>query len=55
MRVMAPNGAVIDAAEESVARLLENGFSPVKEQKPAPKPAPKRRAPRKTQKASDKK
>lgn len=51
MRVMAPNGAVIDAAEESVARLLENGFSPVKE----PKPAPKRRAPRKTQKASDKK
>lgn len=50
MKLTAPNGAVIDAAEESVARLLESGFAPVKE----PKPAPKRRAPRKAQKPQEK-
>lgn len=39
MKLKAPNGAVIDAADEAVARLLESGFAPVEK----PKPAPKRR------------
>lgn len=50
MKLQAPNGAVIDAAEGAVAQLKANGFEPLDE----PKPAPKRRAPRKTQKSQDK-
>lgn len=43
MRLQAPNGAVIDAAEGAVEQLKANGFKPLDE----PKPAPKRRASRK--------
>lgn len=50
MKLQAPNGAVIDAADGVVAQLEANGFKLLDETKPAPK----RRAPRKTQKASDK-
>ena len=41
MKLQAPNGAVIDAAEGAVAQLKANGFKPLDE----PKPAPKRRQP----------
>lgn len=50
MKLTAPNGVVIDAAEDAAKRLMESGFAPV----PEPKPAPKRRAPRKAQKPQDK-
>lgn len=50
MKLKAPNGVVVDAADGAVARLRANGFAPLDE----PKPAPKRRAPRKTRKPQDK-
>lgn len=50
MKLRATNGVVIEADESAVKNLIDNGFVRVDE----PKPAPKRRAPRKTQKASDK-
>lgn len=50
MRLVAPNGAEVDARDDAVRRLLDCGFSPVER----PKPAPKRRAPRKAQKPQEK-
>lgn len=50
MKLKAHNGAVIDADESAVKRLIDNGFVAVDE----PKPQPKRRAPRKAQKPQDK-
>lgn len=50
MKLKAPNGAVIEAAEDAVEQLKANGFKPLDE----PKPAPKRRAPRKAQKPNEK-
>lgn len=50
MKLKAYNGAVIDADESAVKRLIDNGFVAVDE----PKPKPKRSAPRKAQKPQDK-
>ena len=45
MRMVAPNGAVIDAADDAVKRLVDAGFSP---EEPAAKPKPQRRKAAKT-------
>jgi len=50
VEVIAPNGVIVRASDADAERLLANGYS-----RPEPKPAPKRRAPRKAQKASEKK
>lgn len=48
MRMVAPNGAVIDAAEDAVKRLIDAGFSLVEE----PAAEPKRRAAKTTAKTT---
>ena len=50
MRLIAPNGAEVEAREDAVARLLDAGFRPIEQ----PKPTPKRRAPRKARKPQEK-
>lgn len=47
--MQAPNGATIEAAEESVKNLLDMGFRRVSEegQEPKPKAAPRKRTTRK--------
>ena len=50
MLLIAPNGAEVDARDDAVQLLIDAGFRPAEQ----PKPAPKRRAPRKTRKTQEK-
>lgn len=50
MRLIAPNGAEVEAREDAVTRLLDAGFRLAE----PPKAAPKRRTTRKTAKKQEK-
>lgn len=47
VRLVAPNGVVVEASDDAAPALLANGYAPEKAEKPEEKRAPRKRAPKK--------